>query len=89
MARAIISMSETLHLGTIAEGIERPEQIAMLQGLGCEMGQGYLFAHPLGASEMSLFLKDATDTAARNGHDLRGIPAHTNGKIAKTSAFQI
>jgi EAL domain-containing protein (putative c-di-GMP-specific phosphodiesterase class I) len=89
MARAIISMSETLHLGTIAEGIERPEQIAMLQGLGCEMGQGYLFAHPLGASEMSLFLKDATDSTAKNLNDRPRIPAHTNGKASKAPAFQL
>lgn len=59
MTRAIISMSETLHLGTIAEGIEDPEQMTVLKGLGCEMGQGYLFAHPLKSSEMASFLRDA------------------------------
>src|SRR6185369_17789152 len=41
MARAIISMSETLHLDTIAEGIESPDQITALKDLGCEMGQGF------------------------------------------------
>ncbi len=60
MARAIISMSETLHLETIAEGIESKEQIATLQVLGCEMGQGYLIAHPLKVAEMGDFLRDAT-----------------------------
>jgi diguanylate cyclase (GGDEF)-like protein/PAS domain S-box-containing protein len=63
MARAIISMSETLHLGTIAEGIENSEQIVMLQGLGCEMGQGYHFAKPLNAGEMSAFLREKTNAA--------------------------
>ena len=62
MARAIISMSETLHLGTIAEGIESSEQIVMLQGLGCEMGQGYHFAKPLNVLEMSNFLRDETES---------------------------
>nr|MBA3350968.1 EAL domain-containing protein [Blastocatellia bacterium] len=59
MARAIISMGETLRLETIAEGIEKPEQVAMLRSLGCEMGQGYLFARPLPAKEMTEFLRDA------------------------------
>jgi predicted signal transduction protein with EAL and GGDEF domain len=58
MARAIISMSETLHLETIAEGIETPDQIATLKELGCEMGQGYLFAKPLGKNDMHDFLRD-------------------------------
>jgi diguanylate cyclase (GGDEF)-like protein/PAS domain S-box-containing protein len=58
MARAIISMSETLHLDTIAEGIETHEQIATLKDLGCEMGQGYLFARPLDKDGMQSFLKD-------------------------------
>lgn len=66
MTRAIISMSETLHLGTIAEGIEDPEQIAMLQGLGCEMGQGYLFAHPLRPLEMSVFLREASKSGSKD-----------------------
>ncbi len=59
MARAIISMGETLRLETIAEGIEKPEHVAMLRSLGCEMGQGYLFARPLPAKEMTEFLRDA------------------------------
>jgi EAL domain-containing protein (putative c-di-GMP-specific phosphodiesterase class I) len=58
MARAIISMSETLRLDTIAEGIETPDQIAILKNLGCEMGQGYLFAKPLSKHEMCNFLRD-------------------------------
>jgi len=74
MARAIISMSETLHLGTIAEGIENPEQSELLQGLGCEMGQGYLFAHPLAASEMSNYLRDASRTAPKTENGLSEIP---------------
>jgi diguanylate cyclase (GGDEF)-like protein/PAS domain S-box-containing protein len=56
MARAIISMSETLHLDTIAEGIETPDQITALKDLGCEMGQGYLFARPLDKTGARNFL---------------------------------
>ena len=56
VARAIIMMGDSLHLKTIAEGIERPEQIKALQTLGCEAGQGFHFARPLTPSAMERFL---------------------------------
>lgn len=59
MAKAIISMSETLHLTTIAEGIESLEQKNLLRGLNCNWGQGYYFAKPLSSREMDRFLSRA------------------------------
>lgn len=56
VARAIITMSEALQLRTVAEGIEKQEQTRELQNLGCEFGQGYLFAKPLSNGEMEEFL---------------------------------
>ena len=58
MARAIISMSKSLHLDTIAEGIETSEQIDALRIMGCEMGQGFLFARPLDRHQMQRFLNE-------------------------------
>ncbi|MET0628456.1 MAG: EAL domain-containing protein [Acidimicrobiia bacterium] len=40
---AIVSLSRALHLHTVAEGIERPDQLDALRGMGCELGQGFLF----------------------------------------------
>jgi diguanylate cyclase (GGDEF)-like protein/PAS domain S-box-containing protein len=57
VARAIITMSGTLHLKTIAEGIESLGQSTELQNLGCELGQGFHFAKPLQADEMGEFLR--------------------------------
>lgn len=56
VARAIIMMGDSLNLKTIAEGIEHPDQITVLQYLGCEAGQGYHFAKPLTKEEMDAFL---------------------------------
>lgn len=56
VARAIITMSDTLHLRTIAEGIENLGQQTELQNLGCELGQGFHFAKPLPAADMNEFL---------------------------------
>jgi diguanylate cyclase (GGDEF)-like protein/PAS domain S-box-containing protein len=47
IVQAIMSLSQALGLGTTAEGIETKEQLEMLRGLGCQYGQGYLFARPL------------------------------------------
>jgi diguanylate cyclase (GGDEF)-like protein/PAS domain S-box-containing protein len=42
----IIALSNQLDLGVVAEGIETMQQLQWLQELGCEFGQGYLFAQP-------------------------------------------
>ena len=47
VTRAIVQLSATLGLRTIAEGIETAEQHARLTELGCEWGQGFFFARPV------------------------------------------
>jgi diguanylate cyclase (GGDEF)-like protein/PAS domain S-box-containing protein len=56
LAQAIIELARTLGLRTVAEGIESPEQLDKLHSLGCELGQGYLFAAPLEPAAMETFL---------------------------------
>lgn len=58
VARAIIMMGDSLNLRVIAEGIENPEQIAVLKHLGCELGQGFHFAEPLSAGDMDIYLSN-------------------------------
>jgi diguanylate cyclase (GGDEF)-like protein len=48
----IIALSNQLGLAVIAEGIETKEQLAWLQNVGCQYGQGYLFNRPLPATEV-------------------------------------
>ena len=44
LARAVITLGETLGLETVAEGVEQEAQVGALLGLGCVAGQGFLFA---------------------------------------------
>jgi len=44
--QAIIRLAETLHLVTIAEGIETPTQLDQLKSTACAYGQGYFLARP-------------------------------------------
>jgi EAL domain-containing protein (putative c-di-GMP-specific phosphodiesterase class I) len=53
LAHAIIALGRTLGLGIVAEGIEEPGQLAQLRELGCEFGQGFLFAHPMPGEEIA------------------------------------
>jgi diguanylate cyclase (GGDEF)-like protein/PAS domain S-box-containing protein len=47
LVQAILDLARALHLETVAEGIERPEQLAALQTSGCASGQGFYFARPV------------------------------------------
>jgi diguanylate cyclase (GGDEF)-like protein len=67
-ARAMVALGETLGLVVIAEGIEEAGQLAALRALGCELGQGYLFARPGdGPSIASSFLPATTRGRAPGG----------------------
>ena len=43
---AVVSLAHALGLRAVAEGVETPEQLALLRTLGCELAQGYLFGRP-------------------------------------------
>jgi diguanylate cyclase (GGDEF)-like protein/PAS domain S-box-containing protein len=45
--RTVISLSGSLRLDTVAEGVETDEEAAALERMGCRFGQGFLFSHPL------------------------------------------
>jgi diguanylate cyclase (GGDEF)-like protein len=44
---SVIELSRNLDMAVVAEGIENANQLALLQGLGCQYGQGYLFSEPV------------------------------------------
>jgi EAL domain-containing protein (putative c-di-GMP-specific phosphodiesterase class I) len=60
---AIIALGASLSLDVIAEGIELPEQEQSLQNLGCEIGQGFLFAKPMGVEALVSFLTTQLEDA--------------------------
>ncbi len=60
MIQAIMLLAESLEVDVIAEGIETPEDLAQLQQLGCQQGQGYLFSKPLPPQLINAKLADAS-----------------------------
>ncbi|WP_436528526.1 putative bifunctional diguanylate cyclase/phosphodiesterase [Actinoplanes sp. HUAS TT8] len=55
VAEAVIRLSQVLHLTTVAEGIETEQQATELRALGCNTGQGYLYATPLTSTDHAAF----------------------------------
>ena len=47
IVKSILEVAVALELNVVAEGIETPEQLEILQHLGCPLSQGYHFAKPL------------------------------------------
>ena len=54
---AIISMAHALDMTVVAEGVEKIEQLRILQRLGCNEIQGYLFARPMPPDAAQIFLE--------------------------------
>jgi len=57
LASTIVGLATTLKLHTVAEGVEDVQQRAHLLELGCDYGQGYLFAKPVDADAVSALLR--------------------------------
>jgi|GEM_PF-1515611 len=70
---AIIGLGRSLHLATVAEGVESQAQADMLRALGCDIGQGWLFGPPIAEDQAghSLVRRTEMQTADR---DSPGMP---------------
>jgi predicted signal transduction protein with EAL and GGDEF domain len=68
LARAIVRISQTLHMDTVAEGIESEAQAQRLRDLGCTRGQGFLYSRPLSPDAARNMLLHP-DVLVENSHD--------------------
>ncbi|MDO8893121.1 MAG: EAL domain-containing protein [Sulfurimicrobium sp.] len=66
VSQAIISLSHSLNLKTIAEGVETAEQQEYLRTLQCDEIQGFHFSRPVPEQEMSRLLKEGVKLESRH-----------------------
>jgi EAL domain-containing protein (putative c-di-GMP-specific phosphodiesterase class I) len=59
LVHTVMSIGRTINAVTVAEGIETEEQWQQLRAIGCEAGQGYLFARPQPATQIRQRLIDS------------------------------
>ena len=52
----VIALGHALGLTVIAEGVEHERQLKLLRSLGCDLAQGFLFARPMPATELTELL---------------------------------
>ena len=64
LCETIVEMAHRFGLKTVAEGIETTHESHKLQGLGCNIGQGYLFAKPMVLQQFVTLLHRRTVNAA-------------------------
>ncbi|HEX2027120.1 MAG TPA: EAL domain-containing protein [Nitriliruptorales bacterium] len=81
LARAIVKLGHTLGLLVVAEGIETPDQLAELEAMHCDRGQGYHLARPLDPATMQAYL--LSERGADRGLD----PAEPPVSIHTTTPF--
>ncbi|WP_045741788.1 putative bifunctional diguanylate cyclase/phosphodiesterase [Actinoplanes rectilineatus] len=65
---AIVTLARNLDLAVVAEGIEETGQHTALDAMGCQYGQGYLFAKPLWPGEIPALTTGAAALAAPPRH---------------------
>lgn len=81
IARSIISLADELGIHVVAEGIETPQQVAMLSEMGCMYGQGFLFGHPEPASHWpprAIALAQVAPMQPRLGNTRRAAVSHSS-----------
>ncbi len=63
LSSAVVALGSSLALEVVAEGIEFDEQFQRLRDLGCELGQGFHFAHPMESDSLVDYLAQAPERA--------------------------
>jgi EAL domain-containing protein (putative c-di-GMP-specific phosphodiesterase class I) len=57
LCETIVELSRRFGLKTVAEGIETIHESHKLQGIGCDIGQGYLFAKPMATADLIAIMR--------------------------------
>jgi EAL domain-containing protein (putative c-di-GMP-specific phosphodiesterase class I) len=53
---AIVGLTRTLGIRSVAEGVETPEHLRMVREAGCDMAQGWLLGQAMPAEEIPAFV---------------------------------
>jgi EAL domain-containing protein (putative c-di-GMP-specific phosphodiesterase class I) len=56
IVRSVVDLTRAMRLSCVAEGVETIEQLDVVTDLGCELVQGFVFARPTSAANMTEWL---------------------------------
>lgn len=75
IVRAVISLSREFRLTVVAEGVESELTLDLLEEMGCEIGQGYLFSRPLPYERLEAWLNAQTEPESTPTGEVRRLRA--------------
>ncbi|MNE78386.1 Cyclic di-GMP phosphodiesterase Gmr [compost metagenome] len=58
LVRAIVAVAKTLQLTVVAEGVETAEEEKLIDEIGVDSKQGFLYAKPMPAAELEHWLEE-------------------------------
>ena len=58
IVESIVELVQKFNIQTVAEGIESPEQVEYLRGIGCDYVQGYVFYRPMPRQDYEMLLEE-------------------------------
>ncbi len=64
LIHTLVQLGKALSIETLAEGIEQPQELSLLQAEHCDSGQGFLFARPLDIDAAEAFLENSAKNSA-------------------------
>lgn len=75
IVQAMLSLSQSLGITVVAEGVETPTQASILREQGCDLGQGYHFGRPMPAKDipqcMRLWMRSAPEKASERLQEIQ------------------
>ena len=77
IVKAVVDLSRHFGLTVVAEGVESELTLTLLQGIGCDVGQGFLFSRPLPYERLDAWLQAQTEpepTPTGEMRRLRAVP---------------
>ena len=77
IVNAVVTLSQQFGLTVVAEGVESELTLELLQDIGCEVGQGFLFSRPLPYERLEAWFSAQTEpepTATGEVRRLRAVP---------------
>ncbi|MFI6076019.1 putative bifunctional diguanylate cyclase/phosphodiesterase [Actinoplanes sp. NPDC051343] len=75
IVRAVISLSREFGLTVVAEGVESELTLDLLEEMGCEIGQGYLFSRPLPYERLEAWFSARTESTTTDQGEVRRLRA--------------
>ncbi|TDC84850.1 bifunctional diguanylate cyclase/phosphodiesterase [Micromonospora sp. KC606] len=77
IVNAVVTLSQQFGLTVVAEGVESELTLELLQDIGCEIGQGFLFSRPLPYERLEAWFGAQVDPETLSGGELprlRAVP---------------